>query len=90
MYVWPDDVSLTEPKHVATLEATLQSVMLNGYCCAICCDILQHNWMENIKIFIVLMEAAVNHIHLYPWYNNTNWSYITRCPIILPVIHTDK
>jgi hypothetical protein len=57
---------MTEPKHVATLDAALKSVVLDGYCCTICCDILQHNGMENIKIFIVLLEAAVNHIHLYP------------------------
>jgi hypothetical protein len=32
--------------------------------------------------------VAVNHFHLYPWYNNTNWSYFTRYSI-LPIMHTD-
>jgi hypothetical protein len=35
------------------------------------------------------LPAAVNHIHLYPQCNNTNWSYITRYSIILPTMHTD-
>jgi hypothetical protein len=49
IYVWPDDGSLTEPKHVATLK----SVVLDEYCCTIYCDILQQNEIENIKKFNV-------------------------------------
>jgi hypothetical protein len=54
IYVWPDDGSLTEPKHVATPGTTLKSVVLNGYCCTIYFDILKHKWMENIKMLTVM------------------------------------
>jgi hypothetical protein len=57
-----DDDSLTEPKHVATLDATLKSVVLDGYCCTIYCDIHHHNGMENIKLmmkFCLLLHFCV-------------------------------
>jgi hypothetical protein len=49
IYVWHDDGSLTEPKHVTTLDATLKSVVLDGYFRTIYCDVLEHNGMVNIK-----------------------------------------
>jgi hypothetical protein len=62
VYVWPDDGSLEEPKHVATLDATLNHLVrriflysfFNYYY-----HILQHNGMENMKLFYTIWRLRI-------------------------------
>jgi hypothetical protein len=62
IYVWPDDASLTEPKHVATLDPTLKSVVLDGYCCTIYYDMC---WCHNNLDKLIKMHGMNINIQIY-------------------------